>query len=347
MLKSISTVQLPDRPYHAAVSGDGRRFAASSPAGTCRLFDDDLRQLDEIELGAGVDWLQLDETGAILLVGFASHIEGYATSGIIAPSSKLSVPGTSFASCVFRGDEAVLCIASWDDEPRISAWDLISRRCIAEAPLPHRGAAGYSLVGHPEGEAMASVAFSGQGEEWMFWAHYSRGRLRVYKQPEMEDVAFPHFHPTGRELVSTHESLGLCRVRFPSGQVIVSIQQEQAFLDNPEDSFSYDLHFLDDGRLLVWQQDLSLYEFDLETLNCIRPVLTGAGGMTFGDDHFFSGGSWPLAGGRLLTADCKHDQKFRHRTDTLRLWDASALFGRASAPDPERPYTKQLLVSDE
>ena len=33
--------------------------------------------------------------------------------------------------------------------------------------------------------------------------------------------------------------------------------------------------------------------------------------MTFGNDHFFSGGSWPLADGRLLTADCKHDQKFR------------------------------------
>ena len=97
----------------------------------------------------------------------------------------------------------------------------------------------------------------------------------------------------------------------------------------------------------MWQQDLSLYEFDLETLNCIRPVLTGADGMTFGNDHFFSGGSSPLADGRLFTADCKHDQKFENRTDTLRLWDASMLFGEASAPDPKRPYTKQLLTAGE
>ena len=58
MLKSVTTLQLADRPYHTAVSGDGRRFTASSPAGTCRLFNDELRQIDEIELGAGVDWLQ-------------------------------------------------------------------------------------------------------------------------------------------------------------------------------------------------------------------------------------------------------------------------------------------------
>jgi hypothetical protein len=349
VLKSISTLQLPDRPYHTAVSGDGQRFATCSPTGTFRLFDDGLRQLDEIELGAGVEWLQLDETGVLLLLGFANHIDGYTTAGNLSPSFDLSVPGTSVASCVFHGEEGVLCVASWEweKEPRISAWDFISRRCIAALPLPDRGGAGYCLVGHPEGEAMAAVAFSGQSEEWMFWAHYARGRLRVYEQPEMEHVAFPHFHPTGRELVSTHESRGLCRVQFPSGKVIVSIQPEEAFSDNLVDAFSYDLHFLDDDRLLVWQQDLSLYEFDLETLNCIRPVLTGADGMTFGDDHFFSGGSWSLAGGRLLTADCKHDQKFRHRTETLRLWDASALFGRASALDPERPYTKQLLATGE
>jgi hypothetical protein len=222
--------------------------------------------------------------------------------------------------------------------------DLISGRPIAEAPLPDRGGGGYTLVGHPEGEAMAAVAFSGQSEEWMFWAHYARGRLRVYEQPEIEDVSFPCFHPTGRELVSHHDRLGLCRVRFPSGDVIASVRPEQAFPDSSEDAFSYDIHFLDDDRLLVWQQDLSLFEFGLETLNCRRAVLTGADGMTFGEDRFISGGSWQLADGRLLTSDCKHDQKFRNRTDTLRLWDASTLFGHASAPDPARPYTEQLLA---
>jgi hypothetical protein len=348
MLRSIAKLQLPDRPYHTSVSGDGRRFAACSPSGKCRLFDNDLRQLDEIKLGARVDWVQLDEAGALLLVGRASHVDGYGTAGNIHRSFQLSIPGTSGQCCVFNTDERVLCVASWDKEPRISAWDLISGRRIAEAPLPVRGGAGYTLVGHPEGEAMAAVAFSGQSEEWMFWTHYARGRLRVYEQPEVEGVAFPRFHPTGCELVSSHESLGLCRVGFPSGDVIASVQPEQAFPDNPEDGFSYEIHFLDDDRLLVRQEDLSLYEFDLVTLECRRAVLTGADGMTFGEDGFFSGESWPLAEGRLLTSDCKYYRKFHmfdKRTDTLRLWDASMLFGQVSAPDPARPYTEQLLAS--
>jgi hypothetical protein len=66
--------------------------------------------------------------------------------------------------------------------------------------------------------------------------------------------------------------------------------------------------------------------------------------MTFGEEGFYCGGSWPLADSRLLTADWKQEPKSQNRTDTLRLWDASTLFGRASAPDPARPYTAQLLA---
>ena len=113
---------------------------------------------------------------------------------------------------------------------------------------------------------MAVIAYSGQSEEWMFWAHYARGKLRVFEQPEMEDIAFPCFHPTGREFVSYHERLGLSRMRFPSGELIASVQPEQAFPDNPEDTFSYHVHFFRDDRLLVWQYNLALYEFDLATL---------------------------------------------------------------------------------
>ncbi len=200
------------------------------------------------------------------------------------------------------------------------------------------------LLPHPEGEAMAAVAFSGQSEEWMFWTHYAHGRLRVYNQPEIEGVCFPCFHPTGRELVSAHERLGLCRVRFPAGGLIVRAQPEEAFPNAPEDTFSYYLHFSRDDRLLVWQENLALYEFDLATLRPTRTVLTGAEGMTFGENGFFSGQSWQLAGDRLLTSDTWYGEKFKNRTNTLRLWDASKLFGRVSAPDPARPYTKQLLA---
>lgn len=69
MLTQIRKVQLPDRPFHTSVSGDGRRFTACSPPGKCRFFDNDLRLLDEIDLGAGVDWVQLDESGSLLLSG--------------------------------------------------------------------------------------------------------------------------------------------------------------------------------------------------------------------------------------------------------------------------------------
>lgn len=123
--------------------------------------------------GAGVEWLQLDECGAVLLVGFPGHIDAFVTSPNISHSFKLVVSGTSFHSCVIRSDEEVLLIASSsDDEPVISAWDLESRVVIAEHPLPYRSGGGYCLAPHPEGEAMAAVAYSGQSEEWMFWAHY-------------------------------------------------------------------------------------------------------------------------------------------------------------------------------
>jgi hypothetical protein len=235
-------------------------------------------------------------------------------------------------------------VASWDREPKLTAWDLKSSASIDEVLLPARGGGGYNLVPHPEGEAMAAIAYSGQSEEWIFWAHYARGRLRVFEQPEIEDVSFPRFHPTGREFVSHHERLGLCRMQFPSGELIASVQPEEAFPDNQEDVFSYEMHFLRDDRFLTWQACLTLYEFDLKTLRPTATVLRGVEGMTFGEDHFFSGESWLLAGGRLLTSDCHHDRSFKKRTDTLRLWDASELTGQVSLPDPARPYTKEMLA---
>ena len=342
----ISAQQFPhDRAFfHTAVSTDGRRFVACSKVGTCRLFDMDLRQLDEIDLGTGVRWVQLDETGGQLFVGFHGHIDGYVTAGNVSRFLRLTAVRTSTECCVCNRDEPVICVASWDKKPIISAWDITSTTLIAEEPLPIRGGAGYSLVPHPEGEAMAAVAFSGQSEEWMFWTHYAHGRLRVFDQPEIEGVSFPCFHPTGRELVSHHERLGLCRMRFPTGDLIASVQPEEAFSSTPQDHFSYYFHFSQDDRLLVWQESLALHEFDLTTLRPTRTVLTGAEGMTFGEDHFFSGQSWQLAGGRLLTSDTLYDTKFKNRTHALRLWDASELFGPVTAPDPARPYTKQLLA---
>ena len=341
MLKLIRKVQLTDRPYYASVSGDGRRFAASAPSGNCCFFDNDLRQLDEAELGTGIMWLQLNETGSLLLVGYEDHIAGFATAGNIVPLFKLAIRRCSDPCCCVS--EEIICVASWDREPMLSAWDIRSCSKIDQTPLPDRGGAGYSLVLHPEGEAMAAIAYSGQSEEWIFWAHYARGKLRVFDQPEIEDVALPFFHPTGRELVSYYERLGLCRMLFPSGQVVANVLPEQAFPDNPEDTFSYEVHFFRDDRFLAWQCNLALYEFDLATLRPTAAILTGVDGMTFGRDRFFSEQSWQLAGNRLLTSDSQNDQGFRKRTDTLRLWDVSELSGQLSSPDPARPYTMDLL----
>lgn len=345
MLKPIRKLVLTDRPYYTSVSDDGRRFAVCTRSGKFLLFDHDLKQLDDRDFGDGVRWLRLDETGSLLVMGFQDHLEGFATAGNISPLFKLAVRRVSDPCCVLRSSERVLCIASWNKEPRLKAWDITSQNMIDETSLPHRGGAGYMLVPQPEGEAMAVIAYSGQSEEWMFWAHYARGKLRPFSQPEIEDVAFPCFHPTGRECVSYYERLGLCRMQFPSGELIASVQPEQALPHNPEDTFSYEVHFLRDDRFLVWQYNLALYEFDLSTLRPTAAVLTGVEGMTFGEDHFFSEGSWQLAGGRLPTSDCHHDQAFKNRTDTLRLWDASELSGQVSRPDPACPYTQALLVN--
>lgn len=345
MLKLIRKLILTDRPYYTSVSGDGKRFAACARSGKCWLFDHDLRQLAEMDFGNGVMWVQLDGTGSVLLVGFQDHIEGFATVGNLASLFKLAVRGASDPCCTLRGSEHVICVASWDMEPKLTAWDIRSRSITDEVSLPDRGGAGYTLVSHPEGEAMAAVAYSGQNEEWMFWAHYAQGKLRVFEQPEIEDVSFPRFHPTGREFVSHHERLGLCRMQFPSGELLASVQPEEAFPHNPEDTFSYDVHFLRDDRLLVWQCNLALYEFDLATLRPTAAVLAGVEGKTFGKDHFFSEQSWQLAGGRLLTSDCQHDKGLTKRTDTLRLWDASGLSGPVSSPDPARPYTQELFAN--
>ena len=92
-----------------------------------------------------------------------------------------------------------------------------------------------------------------------------------------------------------------------------------------------------------WQEDLSLYEFDLDTLRPTRRVLEGVGGKTFGQGRFYSGQSWAMAGGRLLTTDREFDEDFRGATTTLRLWDASALYGPQVKCDPARPLTRKLL----
>jgi hypothetical protein len=148
-------------------------------------------------------------------------------------------------------------------------------------------------------------------------------------------------------------------MRFPSGELMASVQPEDAFPNDPDDDFGYDLHYLGHDRILAWQTDLALYEFDLGTLRPLRRVLSGVDGKTFGENGFFSGQSWALAQHRLLTSDRQFDTTIRTATDTLRLWDASELYrpptelrlweGSAPyalpvMPDPERPYTKQLLA---
>jgi hypothetical protein len=342
MLHPIRNLQLTDRPYFTEVSGDGLRVVMATRSGKCDLFDHNLQPLDEINLGTGVAWLQLNETGSILLVGFAGYIDGYATAPRIAHSFRLEVAETSSGCCVFMPNENALCIASGENRAMLTAWDLSSSKKIAQTPLPARGGAGYMLVGHPEGEAMGAVAFSGQSEEWMFWAHYARGQLKVFSEPEIEGVSIPRFHPTGRELVSHHESLGLCRVLFPSGKLIGSCDPSEAFPENPDDSFAYDIHFLPDDQFLAWQENLALHRFDLRTMRPIDTVLTGVDGMTFGRDRFFSGRSWRLADKRLLTSDFRVERKTKNRVDTLRLWDASTIFGDLPTPDPSRPYTRML-----
>src|ERR1051325_4138673 len=97
-----------------------------------------------------------------------------------------------------------------------------------------------------------------------------------------------------------------------------------------------------DDRFLAWQCNLALYEFDLATLRPTCAVLKGVEGTMFGEDRFFSEQSWKLADGRLLTSDVQYDRSFKHRTDTLRLWDASEFVGKLSGPSEARPFTQEM-----
>jgi hypothetical protein len=128
--------------------------------------------------------------------------------------------------------------------------------------------------------------------------------------------------------------------------MLASVQPEEAFPDNPDALFSYDAHFTRDDRVLVQQDGGALYEFDLATLRPIRTVLAGAEGLVFGSNHFYCGGSFRLARDRLLTTDSQFQPKGTDKSMTLRLWDASMLFGSNSSFDPSRPYTRQLLAMD-
>ena len=343
MLRLIRSLRL-DGFHGGAASADGRRFVACVSPGVCVVLDHDMRQLARLEHLAKPEWVQLNGDGSLLLVGFTDHVEGYLVGGDAARCITLPVGGTSSTPCVFSRDEPVVCIASWDRDPTLAAYDLRSSERIAEHPLPPRGGEGYWLVPHPEGEAMAAIAFSGQSEEWLFWAHYKHGRLRVFERPEIQDVTLPNFDPFGAEFVSHHERLGLCRMRFPGGELLGRVAPEEAFPESPDDIFGYDMHYLGADRVLAWQTDLALYEFDLHTLRKTRRILNGLEGKVFGKGGFFSGQSWMLASGRLLTSDRQFDDSFRNAVLTLRLWDASALRGPTASVDSGRPFTKQLLA---
>jgi hypothetical protein len=344
MLKLIRSFCLPDEMRHYAVSADRRRFVACSESGDCLLFDQNLQQLEKFKFRTNAKWVQFNGDASLLLVGFAERIDGLRVVGGVSHSFTLPVGGTSLSPCVFSRDEPVVCIASWNSAPVLAAYDLQSLKMIAEHELPSRGGQGYDLVSHPEGEAMAAIAFSGQSEEWLFWAHYKSGRIRIFEQPEIEDISLPNFDPSGAEFVSHHERLGLCRMRFPTGELIGSVQPEDAFSN--EDGFNYYMHYLGSNRLLAWQTDLALYEFDLKSLRVARCILSGVDGRTFGENGFFSGQSWMMADGRLLTSDTLMHGRFANRTKTLRLWDASALIEPSTPCDASRPLTKKLLAME-
>lgn len=295
-------------------------------------------------MGAGLQWIQLNESGFLLVAGFADHVSGFSTAGNLTPVFRLPI-GNSTDRCLIQSENQTICIALHDCAPRLSLWNFASAKKIDEVLIPDRDGAGYCLVPHPEDQALAVVGYSGNSEEWMYWAHLANNKLRLFHKPVLEDVAFPCFHPSGREFVSYYERCGLCRGSFPSAELLATASPEVAFPDNPEDTYSYDFHFFRNDRFLGWQTNLALYEFDLETLTPTAKVLKGVDGLEFGEDRLFSKQSWQLAGCRLLTSESHYDVGFKNVRYTLRLWDAAALSGEFAQPDPTASLTAQLLAS--
>src|ERR1044071_1439193 len=117
MLKLIRSLALPDQLHCCAVSADGRRVVACSKSGACYLFDQELRELDQMGPQAKVEWVQLNDDGSLLLLGFSDHIDGYNLAGGISRLLTFPIAGTSLFPCVFSSHEPVVCIASWDRDP--------------------------------------------------------------------------------------------------------------------------------------------------------------------------------------------------------------------------------------
>ena len=63
------------------------------------------------------------------------------------------------------------------------------------------------------------------------------------QRPAIRDLSLPNFHPAGGEFISNHETLGLCRMRFPGGQIIGSAQPQDVFPER-EYGFGYEMHYL-------------------------------------------------------------------------------------------------------
>jgi hypothetical protein len=299
------------------------------------------------EVGRDVRWVSFAPSDNLLLVGFPTSIHAFNLPDLI-PTGQV-IPSVETHGCVFSGGGTLLCTAG---ESRsgydAQLWDVLAGRLVKTQSLPFRSSfQGYHLLPHPEAQIAAAVAFSGQSEEWMYWVDCAPDTFRVYNEPEIEGVPLPCFHPAGSEFLSAHESLGLCRMRFPTGEVIGSVQPGDAFPPepgaDPEDRhFGYDICYLSDNSALVQDEEAGLYRVDLETMRIVDPVLAEIEGHRLGRDTIFLGGFHQVPGQRLLTREFRYTPKFESRPTTLRLWDASSLFGPLQTTSPDCAFTQLL-----
>jgi hypothetical protein len=352
VLRQIDHIVPSQRPFRITADGAGRTVVTCSDEGQCNVLSvnsDGLSLAGAFDLGRGVTWVALDPRAERLAVGFATHIELYEFP-TFRPVARLDVVRAS--NCIFLDHGRSLCTAGEGRGPsgigmQLELWDRATPRAVAWEPLPRRGY-DYMLFPHPEGEVVAAVAFSGQHEEWMFWAHCGDGRVRVFEQAKIQDVPLPCFHPAGDEFLAVHEQLGLCRMRFPCGDVIDSLLPENAFPDedgiDPEDRhFGYDMCYVSDDSALIHDTDRGLYRLELDPLNVADPVLTHIDGAAVGLDGFFLSGFQCLSGKLLLTTELHVGTRFSGLTWGLRLWDASSLFGPLTGPDRRHPNTAALI----
>jgi hypothetical protein len=229
-------------------------------------------------------------------------------------------------------------------------------RVVATVEFKAKEDGGWFLVPHPEGKVVGLWLGAGQDGQWLYWSGIEDGCLHVEKEPSLAATGPPVFHPAGGEFLADDVDEGsLRRHRFPSGEVVGVLSEADAYSSGDTDEDPEELgevsHYISDDRALILSNKYGIWAVDLGTMRIEgelllegrRPKPHRVSGnkkeLLYGDvEHFVL-----LTEGRLLTVHRNWIEKPQNPDYELRVWDATSICKKMSAPAGDRPYTKAFF----